>query len=128
MINAFDTIELKKKAMSASAEGRYEDAVSDYAAILAMEPDDLAMRQKHAFALGQVGRRGEAIEEYYFAAQAYFDAHDLRGALALARVILRWAPRHAATVALLARVFAERPAEARRETAIGAAQPRAAHS
>ena len=99
---------MKDRASRLYSEGKLEEALEMYRAVLELDPASLTHRIKTGDVLRKLGRRKEAIEAYEQVARRYAEDGLLLKAIAVCKVLLTVDPAHNATQTMLADLYARR--------------------
>lgn len=104
-----DAVRLHKDRGSALLlRGKLPAALEEFKKVVEAVPGELGARQKVAEILARMGKKDDAIAEYTEVVNRYADAGQFFKATALCKVILGLDPRHSATQASLAKLYAGR--------------------
>ncbi|HEY2512304.1 MAG TPA: cyclic nucleotide-binding domain-containing protein [Polyangiaceae bacterium] len=98
----------KDRGAELTAQGKPEMALAEYLAALGLSASDILSRQRAAELLVRLGRPRDAIEHYLCLAGKYAVDGRLLKAIATCHQILQLDPSHAATLATLTDLYAER--------------------
>lgn len=96
----------KDAAYKAQSKGRLDKALKHYQEAIALDRDDLVLRQRAADCLAKLGKTAQAIVAYQGIAGRYALEGMLLKAVAINKVILQLDPQHKETQASLADLYA----------------------